>query len=143
MSGPDDTAVRGWHGLRKLREHLDRDHDLLGPPENDFDRLLREQELDIINALAADEEPMEATAPVTELHSARYFREGLVKIGVEQTVDSSARRAHPESGPLNPEKLVVHSLETMRELSPQFLSRFVAYVDTLFWLEQVGNKDTQ
>jgi hypothetical protein len=30
----------------------------------------------------------------------------------------------------------------MRELSPHYLSRFVSYIDTLFWLEQAerGNK---
>jgi len=27
-------------------------------------------------------------------------------------------------------------LTTMRDLSPHYLSRFVSYIDTLFWLEQ-------
>jgi len=26
----------------------------------------------------------------------------------------------------------------MRELSPRYLARFVAYIDTLFWLERAG-----
>jgi hypothetical protein len=29
----------------------------------------------------------------------------------------------------------------MRELSPQYLNRFVAYIDTLLWLEQVDEKN--
>ena len=137
MTEQGEGAVRGWHGLRQLREQLDRDHDLLGPSESGFDSLLREQEAQILSILAAEGGSSTVSAPVMELRSARHFREGLVKIGVEQAVNSSAERAHPESGPLNPEKLVVHSLAAMRELSPRYLSRFVAYVDTLFWLEQV------
>ena len=39
-------------------------------------------------------------------------------------------------GPLNPQMLAIKSLSTMRELSPDYLNRFVSYVDTLLWLER-------
>ena len=32
--------------------------------------------------------------------------------------------------------LAIKSLSTMRELSPDYLNRFVSYVDTLLWLER-------
>ncbi len=47
----------------------------------------------------------------------------------------------PESpGPLNPQGLVIKSLATMRELSPDYLNRYVSYIDTLLWLEQASAK---
>ena len=71
-----------------------------------------------------------------ELKSARHFRAGLVKLGAERLVEGAVQGARPDSGPLNPEKLVIHSLATMRELSPHYLARFVTYIDTLFYLDQ-------
>jgi hypothetical protein len=43
----------------------------------------------------------------------------------------------PENaGPLNSQHLVHRSLLLMRELSPEYLERFVGYIDALQWLEQ-------
>ena len=50
---------------------------------------------------------------------------------------SQALAEVPEAaGPLNPQRLATRSLAAMHDLSPHYLSRFVSYIDTLFWLEQ-------
>ena len=43
-----------------------------------------------------------------------------------------------DAGPLNAGALVHRSLALMHELSPGYLQHFLAYVDDLSWLEQLG-----
>jgi len=71
-----------------------------------------------------------------ELTSVRLFRESLVKLSSDKLVSRIIKEAPENPGPLNPQMLVIRSLSTMRDLSPDYLNRFVAYVDTLQWLEQ-------
>lgn len=43
----------------------------------------------------------------------------------------------PENaGPLNSHLLALQSLKQMRDIAPDYLKRFMSYVDTLFWLDQ-------
>ena len=49
--------------------------------------------------------------------------------------------APEDSGPLNPQMLITESLSQLRDLSPGYLSRFVTYFDTLFWLQQANGKE--
>ncbi len=45
----------------------------------------------------------------------------------------------PENaGPLNSHHLVHRSLLLMRDLSPEYLNRFMTYVDTLLWVDQLN-----
>ena len=45
----------------------------------------------------------------------------------------------PENaGPLNSQHLVHRSLTLMRDLSPEYLNRFMSYVDALSWLDQAN-----
>jgi hypothetical protein len=39
---------------------------------------------------------------------------------------------------LNAQALVVRSLEMMQEISPGYTQRFVAYMDTLLWLQRAA-----
>ena len=87
--------------------------------------------------LAADScEPV--ATPVAELKSAQYFRELRQQRAAQGRVLRALEEAPEESGPLNPQKLVIRSMLAMRELSPSYLARFVSCVDTLFWLENTG-----
>ena len=43
----------------------------------------------------------------------------------------------PQAGPLNSSHLVYRALLLMRETAPEYLQRFVPYVDALLWLEQM------
>jgi hypothetical protein len=75
-----------------------------------------------------------------ELDSVRLFRESLVKLNSDQLVTRVISEGPENPGPLNPQALVIRSLATIRELSPDYLNRFVSYMDTLLWLEQASEK---
>jgi hypothetical protein len=78
----------------------------------------------------------------TELKSLNSFRDSLAKEHAKNRVSEAIANAPKNAGPLNPEMLAIRSLAAIRDLSPDYLSRFVAYMDTLLWLEQAaGSKD--
>lgn len=79
-------------------------------------------------------------AGARELKSVRLFRESWAKLSYEKLVTRAIREAPENPGPLNPQMLVIRSLSTMRDLSPEYLNRFVSYIDTLLWLEQADGK---
>jgi hypothetical protein len=102
--------------------------------------LLRSQEADAIRSVstsAADAAALPADSP-GELRAAGFFREARQQQHADRLVAREAEEAPEDSGPLNPQKLAIRSLLAMRDLSPAYLGRFVAYVDTLFWLEKAG-----
>ena len=98
-----------------------------------FADILRQQENDVITAMS---ESAAVTNKVSELKSVRHFRQSLEKISIDKLVARAMKEVPEDAGPLNPQMLVIRSLTTMRELSPQYLNRFVSYMDTLLWLEQ-------
>ena len=75
-----------------------------------------------------------------ELSSIHYFRELRVRRNAEKLATQAIREIPEGAGPLNSQKLIVQSLASMRDLSPHYLNRFVAYIDTLLWLEQADEK---
>ncbi len=129
-------AERAWRQLRQLTELLNRQE---SPADDDLDQSLetelQRQEAELLGAPGVD--PATPGIP-PELKSARHFRAGLVRLHSDRLVEESLQNARPDSGPLNPEKLVVHSLALMRDLSPAYLDRYVSYVDTLFTLGQAA-----
>ena len=124
--------------------------------ESSFSELLRQQEHDTLrspyvtnkHASSQDEEAKQVDLfnhdlpgdQVAELNSVRLFRESLVKLNSDKLVTRVISEGPESPGPLNPQGLVIKSLSTMRELSPDYLNRFVSYIDTLLWLEQAGAK---
>ncbi|NRB37655.1 MAG: DUF2894 domain-containing protein [Pseudomonadales bacterium] len=126
-----------------------------------FDDLLRQQEEDTLNALITEtqqEDPQarpdtgnkktktrksktsNKDAPLAELKSARAMRETFGKINADKLVTQMIKNGPENPGPLNPHKLIVNALTDMRDLSPHYLNRFIASIDTLLWLEQAENK---
>ena len=100
---------------------------------------MRQQELELTAAAtpgscAAD---LSGIHQQTQLRSAQQCREALAQLETEYLVSQASRAAPEDSGPLNPQKLAIRSLLTLRELSPAYLGRFASYLDTLSWLEQV------
>ena len=77
-----------------------------------------------------------------ELHTTQYFRETWSKLSVGKRVTHALDQAPQNAGPLNSHRLLLRSLATMREISPDYLSRFTSYVDTLLALDQC-DKDRQ
>jgi len=65
------------------------------------------------------------------------FRATASRLRTENQLRKSLDQAPSNAGPLNSDSLVHRSLSLMRDVSPGYLRHFVAYVDTLSWLERV------
>lgn len=72
-----------------------------------------------------------------EMKSLRLFRETWAKMAAQDQVNKAVDRAPDNAGPLNSHRLVLRSLGLMRDLSPDYLRRFLSQLDALLWLEQV------
>lgn len=99
--------------------------------------LLRRQEADAIRSVSADTNAAPATNP-GELRAASYFRDARRQRHAETVVSRAVLAAPEDSGPLNPQKLATRSLCALGKLSPAYLGRFVASVETMLWLEKAG-----
>lgn len=86
--------------------------------------------------IAGTTEPPGAVRP--ELRSAQAFRETWLRLSAEDEVAQAVQRAPENAGPLNSHMLVLRTLGLLRELSPDYLRRFLAQADTLLWLDQAG-----
>ncbi len=86
--------------------------------------------------------PADDPASAGELASVRRFRQTWQRIAAEDRVSQAVGRAPANAGPLNSHRLVLHSLELLRSLSPHYLNRFVSQVETLQWLEQTSRQLT-
>lgn len=76
----------------------------------------------------------------SELKTMRYFRNTWSKLSVEKQVTQALGQAPKNAGPINSHMLVVRSLALMREISPDYLNRYMSYVDTLLCLDQGDKK---
>ena len=63
------------------------------------------------------------------------FRRQLGKMSVQKQVTQAIAQAPQNAGPINSHMLVLRSLGLMRDLSPDYLNRFMGYVDTLLFLD--------
>jgi hypothetical protein len=66
----------------------------------------------------------------------RQFRQQLGHIRVQKQVSQALAQGPQNAGPINSHMLVLRSLACMRDVSPDYLNRFMAYVDTLLCLEE-------
>ncbi len=122
--------------LVALTQYLDqgKSHDDKGISEGSFTNVLRQQESDVVQSFAGT-----ATGQKREPNAIRLYRESWIKQNSDRLVMQSVKNGPEDPGPLNSQMLVIQSLSTMRGLSPDYLNRFVSYVDTLLWLEQASN----
>jgi hypothetical protein len=77
-----------------------------------------------------------AAAPAPEAKTLQFFKRTWSRLSADQRLAQSRATLPDNAGPLNSHHLVHRSLTLMRELSPEYLEHFVAYVDALQWLEQ-------
>lgn len=94
------------------------------------------QHIDNASQQAAGDAPQAAPADRPDLKSAIRFRETWARISAETEVDKATHRAPENAGPLNAHNLVLRTLALMRELSPDYLRRFMAHTESLLWLDQ-------
>ena len=73
----------------------------------------------------------------------QFFKRTWSRLSADQRLAQSRASLPDNAGPLNSHHLVHRSLTLMRELSPEYLERFVGYVDALQWLEQSGEAAAQ
>jgi hypothetical protein len=64
------------------------------------------------------------------------FRQQLGKISVQKQVSKAMAQAPQNAGPINSHMLVLRSLGLMRDASPDYLNRFMVYLDTLLCLDE-------
>lgn len=76
----------------------------------------------------------------SELRTIRNFRKTWAKLSVDKQVAQALEQAPKNAGPINSHMLVLRSLALMRDISPDYLSRFMSYADTLLCLDQ-GEKE--
>ena len=105
-----------------------------------FDDFLREQENNLLQSLGESDGsgPTLGASSFSELKSLTLFRDSWVKLNTDKLVTQAIKEAPENAGPLNSHRLVIRSLSAIRELSPAYMNRFVSYLDTLLWLEKVG-----
>ncbi|TDM05678.1 MAG: DUF2894 domain-containing protein [Ideonella sp. MAG2] len=70
-----------------------------------------------------------------ELKSAQRFRESWAVLCAEEVVEQASIQAPQNAGPLNAQRLVLRTLALLRDLSPDYLRRFLTHTETLMWLE--------
>lgn len=66
----------------------------------------------------------------------QQFRKQLSQISVQKQVKQAIALAPANAGPINSHMLVLRSLGLMRDISPDYLNRFMAHVDTLLCLDE-------
>jgi hypothetical protein len=66
----------------------------------------------------------------------QQFRKQLNQISVQKQVKQAIAQAPVNAGPINSHMLVLRSLGWMRDISPDYLNRFMGYVDTLLALDE-------
>lgn len=77
-----------------------------------------------------------ATAARPELKTVQHFRNTWSKLSTDKQLTQALDRAPKNAGPINSHALVLRSLALMRDISPDYLNRFMTYVDTLQCLDQ-------
>ncbi len=88
---------------------------------------------------AALDEPGEAAHP-DDLLNARAFRKAWERGRTLDRFEQAIARTPANAGPLNSHALVLRSLAQMRELSTDYLRRFLVQAETLQWLEQARER---
>lgn len=83
-----------------------------------------------------DMRPEQNAGARTELKAVRKFRRTWAKLSVDKQVAQAFEQAPKNAGPINSHMLVLRSLALMRDISPDYLNRFMSYTDTLLCLEQ-------
>lgn len=74
--------------------------------------------------------------PARVLPSTQYFRNTWSKLSVGKRVTQALDQAPKNAGPINSHMLVLRSLALMRDIAPDYLTRFTNYADTLLSLDQ-------
>ncbi|MDB5771395.1 MAG: hypothetical protein JWM42_1769 [Burkholderia sp.] len=126
-------AAGDFKGLRRLTATLKT-----GEHSTSLGALVRQ--LEQHSPENADARLEETAGPRAELKTIRNFRNTWSKLSVDRQVAQALEQAPKNAGPINSHMLVLRSLALMRDISPDYLNRFMSYADTLLCLEQSGKE---
>lgn len=129
-------AARVEQAQGQARDHIDRvtPHD----PRTSLGELVRAMAHQTPDKAEGHGESHGGSRP--ELKTMRHFRNTWSKLSVEKQLTQALGQAPKNAGPINSHMLVVRSLALMREISPDYLNRYMSYVDTLLCLDQSDQK---
>ncbi len=133
------TAPAAALALAELVRHLGAADDTPAAPADasPLDALLHEQH----QRLRAHHQGQDDAAPKRDLKAAAEIRARHARQRTAQRIDAALAQPTGDAGPLNSHRQVVRALEQLHELAPEYLERFVGYVDTLMALEKaLGNR---
>ena len=126
-----------------MRRRIEKSHVLLQDSTAPASAARRETLGDLVRFLSehsldkSDTRSLAPSAtPRTELKSVQYFRNTWSKLSAERDVTQALGHAPKNAGPINSHVVALRSLALMRDTSPDYLNRFMSYVDTLLCLEQ-------
>lgn len=71
-----------------------------------------------------------------QLPALQPMRDTWQQLHAESRLRIALQQTPAEGGPLNSAVLVHRMLDAMQALSPDYLRHFIAYADTLAWMEQ-------
>jgi hypothetical protein len=74
----------------------------------------------------------------SELKALDDVRNTWARLDAEQRLEQALAQVPTNAGPLNSYHLVLRTLTLMRDVSPEYLQRFMGYVDALMWLERAA-----
>lgn len=77
-----------------------------------------------------------------ELKALSQFASTWSRLSVDRQLSQSLAKVPENAGPLNSHHLALRSLTLMRDISPDYLSRFMSYVDALSWLDRAAGGGT-
>ena len=133
-----ETALGNLHARMAVASHLIQAPAPLSAPAPAHASPLAQ----LLQELASPVSPAPSMARASTWRSesprVQQFRKTLSKLSVQKQVSHANAQAPQNAGPINSHMLVLRSLGLMRELSPDYLNRFMAYVDTLLCLEEAG-----
>lgn len=110
------------------------------------DEVARRKPHPVLGAVTASPLPATADKPAAAAPEARtlqFFKRTWSRLSADQRLAQSRATLPDNAGPLNSQHLVHRSLTLMRELSPEYLEHFVAYIDALQWVEQGNEAEEQ
>lgn len=82
-----------------------------------------------------------ASVPYPELGLLDPFRALWSRVRTESQMRESLAYTADDAGPLNSSALVHRSIALMRDVSPEYLQHFLAYVDGLSWMERLETRN--
>lgn len=71
-----------------------------------------------------------------DLKTATVYRQHWAQLETERQLAVALRQTPANAGPLNSERLALHTLQTVQQLSPAYLQRLLSQLDGLHWLAQ-------